>query len=253
MNKETGMNKLSQNIKETLLMIADGDTGERETMALVALFAHEDGGPTPRHLQGLNEYMQKTVARTRAANSALGTELALHDVRFAADAISVAWGSDPRPMWALLLERFGARPSVWEAALAACGDDRDAHLPNVQLAARRSCYAYLAGALQSNADIGDILNVGIEQAMGRVATHKIEERDVVINDVRVTVTPKAISIYGDGDVQMNIRVVAATDGLLDHPTLCVGRRFDSTDAPYKVADALAEDGFISAANMLRFL
>ena len=248
------MSKLNQNIKETLLLIADSDTSERETMALVALFAHENGAPTPRHLGGLNDYMREAVARAHAAKSALAAELALHDVRFAAEATSVAWGNNPRPMWALLLERFGARPRVWEAALAACGDDRDVHLHEVQLAARMACFAYLAGALCNDAVIDDILVTAIEQAMGRHATHKIEERDVVINDVRVTITPEAIGIYGnDGEVQMDIRVVAATDSPMDQPSLCVGRSFDAADAPYAVADALADEGFISAANMLRFL
>ena len=248
------MSKLNQNIKESLLMIADSDTSERETMALIALFAHENGDPTPRHLQGLSEYMDARVARVHTAKSALAAELALHDVRFAAEAVSVAWGNNPRPMWALLLERFGARPRVWEAALAACGDDRDAHLPDVQLAARRACFAYLAGALCNNVVIDDILVVAIEQAMGRPATHKIDECELTLNGVRVTVTPDAIGIYGsDGEIQMDIRVVSAAESPMDQPSLCIGRSFDAADAPYAVADALADEGFVSAANMLRFL
>lgn len=248
------MSKLNQNIKDTLLGIADGETSERETIALIALFAHENGDPTPRHQQGLNEYMSERVARVRAAKSALAAELALNDVHFAAEATSVAWGSNPRPMWALLLDRFGGRPRVWEAALAACGDDRDAHLPDVQLAARRACFAYLAGALRNDADIDAILGVAIEQAMGRAAAHRVEEGEVTLNGVRVTINDDAISVHGDDDgIQMQITVVSAAESPLGQPSLCIGRSVDDADAPHAVADALVEEGFISAANMLRFL
>lgn len=239
-------------ILDTLMTIADSDTTERETMALVALFANEGGEPTPRHLKGLGEYLSKQVSRVGAAKSALAAELALHDVHFAATLTSVAWGSDPRPLWALLLERFGARPQVWEAALRMCGDDRDAYSHDVRLAARRAVFCYVAGALHNDVDITQVLDAAIEQAMGRPATHSILAGDVMFDNVRVTVAEDVIHIFGaDGEVEMEIRVVM--DGPGELPALCIGRRFEDVDGPHVVADALAAEGFVSAANLLRYL
>ena len=239
-------------IIDVLVSIAAGETSARETMALVALFAHESGEVSPRHSKGISAYASDALSRLTRAKTALEAELAIHDVRFAADLASVAWGSDPRSLWALLLDRFGARPHVWEAALMACGDDSEDYQKSVRLAARRAVFAYLAGALVNCADIEQILNIAIEQAMCRDALHVINEQELMFDNVRVTVSAEAIRIWGtDGEVKMDIEVIL--DGPEHQPALCTGHSFDSGEARHIVANALAEEGFISAANMVRYL